>query len=61
MHIHFSNFKKIVPANIKAFMNYYEVKKVFILTKNQEDKVIYKDKEIIFLPLILAMNIDFGI
>lgn len=50
---------KIVPANIKAFMNYYEVEKVFILTKNQENRIVYKEKEVIFLPLILARNIVF--
>jgi uncharacterized protein len=48
-----------VPANIKSFMESYEIQKAFVVTKNQQNVLNYKGKKIIFLPIILSCNIDF--
>jgi len=49
----------IVPANIRSFMESYEIKKAFIITKNQQNVIRYKNTEIIYLPLVLSCNIGF--
>lgn len=49
---------KIVPANIKSFIEQYNIKKAFVITKNQQGILKYKGKKIIFLPIILTRNID---
>ena len=49
----------IIPANIKSFIEQYDVKKAYIVTKNQQNILNYKRKEIIFLPIILVRNISF--
>ncbi|MDO9577540.1 MAG: ATP-binding protein [Candidatus Cloacimonadales bacterium] len=49
----------IVPANIKSFMESYNIEKAYIITKNQQNVLNYSSKKIIFLPIILSCNIDF--
>ena len=49
----------IIPANIKSFMEVYDIKKAYIVTKNQQNIIKYKNKDIIYLPIMLSCNIDF--
>lgn len=48
----------IVPRNLKSFINQYEIKMAYVLTKNQQGELVYNGKRIIFKPIIFARNIN---
>jgi len=58
IEVKFKSFKKpIVPSGLKAFINHYQPKQGFVLTKNFSAKTEYNGCKIIFLPAFLASKI----